>query len=243
MRANKWLNARRPLLIGHRGANLTLPENTLAAFAQAVEEGADGIELDVQLSADGEVAIIHDADLQRLTGNPLKVSQLSADELRRQALGHGQGVPMLPDLFELLGKTTLYNVELKSFGLNDHGLAEKVAGAVRAFGLQAFTLISSFNPLLVRRAQQIFEPETAVALLRAPGPAQYSKLLVRTTVDNPHFSLINEESIAAAVRQGRRTFAWTVDDPQTAQRLVDLGVDGIITNDPGGLRQALQMPE
>ena len=243
MRASRWLSARQPLLIGHRGASLALPENTLAAFARAVDDGADGIELDVQLSADGQIAIIHDADLQRLTGDPRKVSQLSAAELRRQELGHGQGVPMLPDLFELLGEPTLYNVELKSFGLNDHGLAEKVAGVVRAFGLQAFTLISSFDPLLVRRAQKIFEPETAVALLRAPGLTQYSKLLVHTAVDNPHFSLINEESMAAAVRQGQRTFAWTVDDPLIAQRLIDLGVDGIITNDPGGLRQALELPE
>lgn len=243
MRANHWLDARGPLLIGHRGASRALPENTLAAFARAVHDGADGIELDVQLSADGQIAIVHDADLQRLTGNPLQVSQLSADELRRQDLGQGQGVPMLPDLFELLGKTTLYNVELKSFGFDDHGLAEKVADAVRAFGLQAFTLISSFNPLLVRQAQKIFEPDAAVALLRAPGWAQYSKLLVHTTVDNPHFSLINAESMATAVRQGQRTFAWTVDDPLAAQQLIELGVNGIITNDPGALRQALKLPE
>lgn len=242
MTTNGWLVAARPLLIGHRGASLARPENSLAAFALALQQGADGLELDVQLSADGQIAIVHDADLRRLTGNPRQVSQLTAAELRREALGQGETIPMLPDLLELLGDQTLYNIELKHFGLDDDGLTEQVVACVKAFGLQRLTLLSAFNPWLVRRARRLLAPDMALALLRAPGWARLTSGLVRTAVDNPHHSLVSAPSMAAAAARGQRVFAWTVDDPAEAQRLVDLGVNGIITNDPGALRAQLVLP-
>ncbi len=243
MTSNGWLTAEKPLLIGHRGASLALPENTLAAFALAVEQGADGVELDVQLSADGQPAIFHDRDLRRLNGSPRRVAELEASELRREALDQGQTVPMLPDLFATLGDQTLYNIELKGSGFEDRQLVDIVAACVREYGVQHLALISSFSPWLVRRAQEVFEPDSPVALLREPGVRQYSKWLVATEVDNPHYSLVTAESMQTAVRQGRRVFTWTVDDPALAQELLDLGVNGIITNDPGQLRHHVCLPE
>lgn len=239
MKANAWLSAARPLFIAHRGASLALPENTLAAFALAAKQGADGVELDVQLSSDGAIAIIHDADLERLAGSPQKVAALSAADLRRQDVGDGQTIPLLPQLFEMLGDTILYNIELKYFGLADRGLTQKVIACVRAFGLEALTLISSFNPLLVRQAQRLAAPETAVALLRARGLARHTDLLVRTAVDNPHHSLISAQSMAAAIQRDRRVYAWTVDDVQVAERLLAWGVHGLISNDAAALRARL----
>lgn len=236
MKDNAWLNAPRPLFIAHRGASRALPENTLAAFELAVAQGADGIELDVQLTADGALAVVHDTDLQRLAGSPQKIAQLSAADLQRHMVGEEHTIPLLPQVLETLGEATLYNIELKYFGLADRGLSRGVADCLRRYGLEARALISSFNPLLVRRAQHVFAPPTAVALLRAPGPARHTGRLVSTAVDNPHYSLISAESMAAARRRGRRVFAWTVNDAVVAQRLLEWGVNGIISDDPAGLR-------
>lgn len=156
MKPNGWLSAPRTLLIGHRGASAAMPENSLAAFSLAVEQGADGIETDVRLSKDGRPVLVHDAALQRLSGNPSKVCDLTADELKEEDIGQGQTVALLEDLFELLGDRTLYNLELKDIGLRDQGLVDRVAEEVATFGLQSQTLISSFNPLVVRRARRGF---------------------------------------------------------------------------------------
>jgi glycerophosphoryl diester phosphodiesterase len=107
MKPNGWLNAPRTLIIGHRGASAMMPENSLAAFSLAVKQGADGIEMDVRLSKDGRPVLVHDATLQRLSGNPSKVCDLTADELKRVEIGHGQTVALLEELFNLLGSRVL----------------------------------------------------------------------------------------------------------------------------------------
>lgn len=239
MRRSRWLSASKTLIIGHRGASKAMPENTLAAFALAVEQGADGVELDVRLSKEGHAVLIHDADLQRLCGDPRKVCDLTVSELKEIDLGDGQTVALLSELFQLLGDAVLYDIELKSFGLRDQGLVNAVAIEVEAFGLQEVALISSFNPLDVRRARHRLPREVPVALIRGPGIYRHTRWVVDVEVENPHYSLVDEVYMARAVRDGRYIFVWTVDDIAEAQRLVDLGVQGIITNDPALLRQQL----
>ena len=239
MKPNGWLNAPRTLIIGHRGASAVMPENSLAAFTLAVEQGADGIETDVRLSKDGRPVLVHDASLQRLSGNPGKVCDLTVDELKRIEIGQGQTVASLEDLFNLLGSGVLYNLELKEFGLRDQGLIDRVAEEILTFGLQSQVLISSFNPLVVRRARRRFQPLVPVALIRGPGVYRHTRWTVDTGVENPHFSLVDETYMARAARFGCYTFVWTVDDIVEARRLVALGVNGIITNVPDQLREQL----
>jgi glycerophosphoryl diester phosphodiesterase len=242
MKPNGWLNAPRTLIIGHRGASAMMPENSLAAFSLAVKQGADGIEMDVRLSKDGRPVLVHDATLQRLSGNPSKVCDLTADELKRVEIGHGQTVALLEELFNLLGSRVLYNIELKEFGLRDQGLVDRVAKEISAFGLQSQVLISSFNPLVVRRARRRFPPTVAVALIRGPGVYRHTRWTVDTGVENPHYSLVDEAYMDRAARLGRYTFAWTVDDVAEARRLVALGVNGIITNVPDQMQEQLAFP-
>lgn len=241
MRSNAWLTAARTLIIGHRGASASLPENTLAAFALAVDQGADGVETDVRQSKDGRLVLVHGSTLQKLSGNPRKVCDLTASELKQEDLGEGQTVALLEELFELLDDSTLYNLELKDFGLSDQGLVDRVAEEVMAFNLQSQTLISSFNPLVVRRARRRFPPILPVALIRGPGVFRHIKWAVNAEVENPHYSLVNEEYMARAARDGRHTFVWTVDDIDEASRLASLGVRGIITNEPARLHQQLAL--
>ncbi len=237
MRSNAWLTAARTLIIGHRGASAALPENTLAAFALAVDQGADGVETDVRLSKDGRLVLVHDSTLRRLSGNPHKVCDLTASELKQENLGEEQTVALLEELFELLGDSILYNLELKDFGLCDQGLVDRVAEEVMAFNLQSQTLISSFNPLVVRRARRRFPLILPVALIRGPGVYRHTKWAVSAEVENPHYSLVDEEYMARAARDGRHTFVWTVDDIDEVRRLASLGVQGIITNEPARLHQ------
>lgn len=234
-----WLTRQTPLIIGHRGASADAPENTLAAFALALEQGADGLELDVQLSADGQPVIYHDHSLQRLCGRSEACADLALADLQTLSVADDQTIPSLHQLFEMFGPRTLYNVELKSFSLRNNGLVEAVAEVVEAHGLAANVLISSFNPFYVRRARQIFSTDTLVALLRQPGWQKYAYLVADGEGDHPHYTLVDEAYMAWATRRGYRVHVWTVDDPAEADRLAKLGVHGIITNKPGWLRRRL----
>lgn len=236
---NNWTLAETPLIIGHRGASADLPENTLAAFALAVEQGADGIELDVQFSADNQIVIFHDSTLERLTGSMRKVSELTTQELKDIDLGEGQTISTLDELFEMMGPRVLYNIEIKELSLRDNGLETAVADRIESFGLQDLALISSFNPLSVRRARNAFSRSIPVALIRMKGIFKYTYLLASEQADNPHYSMVDETYMAWAKKRGYRVHAWTVDDPQEASRLANLGIHGIITNKPQYIRQHL----
>jgi glycerophosphoryl diester phosphodiesterase len=236
---NSWTLAETPLVIGHRGASADLPENTLAAFALAAEQGADGIELDVQFSADNQIIIFHDSTLERFTGSKRKVSELTTSELKEIDLGEGQTISTLDELLEMMGPRVLYNIEIKEFSLRDNGLETAVADRIESFGLQDLVLISSFNPLSVRRARNAFSRTIPIALIRMMGIFKYTYLLASEQADNPHHSIVDETYMAWAKKRDYRVHAWTVDDPQEASRLASLGIHGIITNKPQLVRQHL----
>ncbi|MFN2135450.1 MAG: glycerophosphodiester phosphodiesterase [Candidatus Promineifilaceae bacterium] len=242
MADNVWLSAVEPLIIAHRGASAHATENSLDACALAVDHAADGVEVDVQLTRDGRVVLMHDATLTRLTGSSRKVSELSLAELRDERLPDGQHIPLLEDLFETFGDLLLYNLELKDFGLRDRGLVDSVAEIVARYKLGEQILVSSFNPLQVRRAGHSFPRSVAVALLRAPGLLRYTRFFVHAAVDNPHSSLVDKAYAEWAATKGLRSFIWTIDDAEEARRVLSLGVNGLITNDPARLRAELALP-
>jgi glycerophosphoryl diester phosphodiesterase len=234
-----WFVLNRPLIVAHRGASAYAPENTLAAFERAAELGADGIELDVQLSKDGRLVIIHDFDTARTTNGQGKVSDLTLAELQSFDAGEGQKIPTLDELFEMLGPRLLYNIEIKYFGWRDRGVETAVADRIAAYQLENHVLVSSFNPLAVRRARRQLPQSVPVALLRGTGLLKYGYWLADGEADHPHYSLVDEAYMVWAKKRGYRTNVWTVDDPAEAQRLARLGVNGIITNKPDLLRESL----
>lgn len=243
MTLSNWFADKRssPLIIGHRGVSAdAAPENTLAAFHQAVEQGADGIELDVQFSADGKIVVIHDDDVARVSNGNGKVTEMTLAQLKALDLGQGQTVPTLDELFEMLGPATLYNIEIKDFSVRDRGLETAVADRVAAHHLESQVLISSFNPLSVRRANHVFGKSTPIGLLRESGLLQYSYLIAPADADHPHYKMVNEKYMTWARKRGQQVNVWTVDDPTEARRLTDLGVAAIITNKPAFLRANLR---
>jgi glycerophosphoryl diester phosphodiesterase len=234
-----WSSAQRPFIIGHRGASAEAPENTLAAFALAQAQGADGIEFDVQLSADGWPVVIHDSKLARTTNGQGSVHQLTVAELQGLDAGQGQQIPTLDEVFETLGPNFLYNVELKTAALRDNGLAAAVADRIQAHGVERQTAVSSFNPLAVWYARRHLTKTTWVAHLSYKSGFKFKHSLIPVQAVHPHYKMVDAAYMTWAKKHGWRVNVWTVDDPAEAQRLANLGVQAIITNKPKLIREAL----
>ena len=229
----------RPLIIGHRGASAEAPENTLSAFGLALEQGADGIEFDVQLSADGWPVVIHDARVDRTTNGRGKVSELTLAELQALIIDPQEKIPTLDEVFEALGPRILYNVEVKDMGFRDCGLEAAIVDRIRAYHVEDVVLLSTFNPFSLKRLRRHVSRKIPLALLRDKGLARYSYLLGDGDWDHPHHQLVDADYMAWVKRRGYRVNVWTVDEPDEARRLVDLGVHGLITNKPAFLRTQL----
>lgn len=234
-----WLSPDTPLIIAHRGASAGAPENTLAAFGLAAEEGAHGVELDVRLSADGNVVVIHDATVDRTTGGAGAVARLTTEQLRALDAGMGQTIPTLDDVFQTFGPALLYNVELKGAGFRDRGLEAAVADRIAAYHLENQVVVSSFNPFALRRARRSLTRTTMVGRLWRRGPRWLAHAFAPIEADHPHYALVDQAHIEWARERGYRVHVWTVDDPADARRLASLGVHAIITNQPKKIREAL----
>lgn len=237
---NHWLSSSQTLIIGHRGASADAPENSLVAFDLALSQGADGIEFDVTLSSDAIPVIIHDDTVDRTSDGTGEVRHMTAAALGQLALGQGQTIPTLDQLFESLGTRTLYNLELKGMGLVDTGLEAAVARRIVAHGVGDHILISSFNPLMLRRIRKYLPAGVPLGFLRERRSTRFGCRFAHAAADHPLHTLVDADHMAWARANGYRVNVWTVDDPAEARRLVGLGVGGIITNKPGFLRQALE---
>lgn len=238
---SEWLRADSTLIIGHRGASADAPENSLTAFALAADQGADGVETDVQLSADGWPVLMHDQHVDRTTNGTGPLSKLTFEQCQALDCGDGGPIPSLDQLFEMFGRRFLYNVELKSMAWGDNGLVSAVADRIESHQLEEHVLVSTFNPRVLRRCKRQMSRRIAKALLRAAGPYKYTYLFADGQADHPHHSMIDGKYMDWARKRNYRVHTWTVDDPAEAQRLVELGVHGIITNRPAFLRENLQV--
>jgi glycerophosphoryl diester phosphodiesterase len=235
----------RPLVYAHRGASADAPENTLAAFRLALEQSADGIELDAQRCASGEVVVVHDESLLRTTGHDALVTRTSWSALRGLDAGawkaqhfRGERVPLLAEVLEAFPR--LVNVELKCETANDGGLTAEVVRIVRDAGAADRVLLSSFNPLCLWRAR-LRAPRIARALLferdqRWVLRSGLSAPAVGALALHPEHVLATAERVAHWRKRGYSVGCWTVDDPDLAARLYQSGVGAFITNRPSLLR-------
>jgi glycerophosphoryl diester phosphodiesterase len=236
------------LVIGHRGAAATCPENTLASFHAARAAGASMIELDVQQSADGELIVFHDDTLERLCGEKLAVTRLSWPDLATRTVGRWRQerltMPRLSDVFRTFQRSLLYNVELKTDTVEQPGIEDRLVTLVRAQHLTERVLVSSFRHDSLRLVHAL-DPRLALGLLLSleqgchlgSPEAMAARAQEFACVSlHPDFRLLRlypalvEHGHAA----GLHIFPWTVDHPHVWQVLVkELRVDGVITNDPG----------
>jgi glycerophosphoryl diester phosphodiesterase len=236
-------------LWGHRGASADAPENTLEAFELAVAQGADGIELDVQRCASGEIIVCHDPVLDRLAQLPWRIEHTPWWKLRDVEVGLPLGhrparIPLLKEVLHTLPSSLELNVELKCDTVDDHGLTRATVEVIRAAGASDRVLVSSFNPFCLWRLAQL-APTLRRGYLLDPDRSflLHGRLLapvVSTWSVHPSIDELTAARVRALQASGRRLVVWTVDDPRKALWLSKLGVEACITNVPGRLRRALE---
>ena len=237
---HKALRGARPLVFAHRGGAKIGPENTLLAFDRGLAAGADGLELDVRLSKDGEVVVIHDRTVDRTTDARGPVRHYTADELARlNVLGSGAGVPVLRDVLDRYRDIPII-VEMKQ---SSAALAHAVVDCVRKAHAIDRVSLGSFHAVPLKAARR-YEPliptgsarwETRLALYASylrvsPFWAPYRSFQVPERTRGTR--VVSDRFIRIAHAAGIVVQVWTVDDPADMQRLLQWGVDALISDRP-----------
>ena len=230
----------RPLICAHRGASAAAPENTLAAFVAARELGADSFELDVDLTSDGVPVLLHDGTLDRTTDGTGPVAKMTYAEVKRLDAGSwkdpkfaGEPLPTLEDALRTRG--SLYvNIELKAGGGKIDEIAEKAVRLIEKYRAEKAVIISSFSREALEAVKR-FNPRVRTGFLyfgKTPDtmPAGIDAV-------HPHFATVNAEYMEWARAKGYQVNVWTVNDPKEMTRLMDLGVDSIITDVPSVMHE------
>jgi len=218
-----------PELIAHRGASRECRENTLPAFARALELGADGIELDVHASSDGVIVVHHDfvpraePPTPKLAGRP--IAELTARELRGFRFADGSGIPELREVIELVGDGAVLYVEQKGRGI-ERAVIECLAQGSGRYAMHSFDhaamararAVSGEMPTGILLSSYLIEPERALTAANARDYWQSLEFTDAPLVERVHSA-------------GGRVIVWTVNRPEDAQSLAAIGVDGICTDD------------
>ena len=223
----------------HRGASAYAPENTIPAFELALSMGSDGIELDVQRSADGQLVVIHDATINRTSNGVGKVVDLTFDELRRCDFSNGFAgrrnvkIPTLREVLELCQPTNVVvNVELKHGAELYPGLEDDALRVVRDAGMLDRVVFSSFNHYSLANLRGRVGPES-LALLISDGlyePWLYAKSFGAGAINPDYRALQTPGYVWYAHEAGIEVNTWTINNEDTARWAAGLGVDAIITN-------------
>jgi glycerophosphoryl diester phosphodiesterase len=241
----------RPLLFAHRGLSSLAPENTMAAFKLAREMGIPGVELDVHMTKDGKLAVIHDPTTARVASTTLEVERSTWKEVSSLDIGSwkdkkwkGERIIELRELFEEFGESFYYDVELKSSIAGDFGLEATVAACLRdAFsstgGLTGRIMVSSFNPMALARFKYL-SPAIPTAIIWSSDsdvPAYLrhgeGRWIGKVDALKPDRTKVRRASSFRWRNFGRYPILpWTVDEAEEAARLLDLGCEGVISNRP-----------
>jgi len=216
--------------IGHRGAKGYIAENTLDSFQKAIELGVDGIELDVHLSLDGQVMVIHDDTIDRTTSGKGLVKDFSAAEL--EALG----IPTLEAVFELVNQKCVINVELKTFET-----ADKVTELIESFVIEKnwnyiHFIVSSFDWNALQQVRFLNDNIPLGVLTHTDVTLAFAfAKFIKAKAIHPYFHLLTKENIQQMQAKNFKVYTWTVNEPEDIIFVKSLGVDGIITDFPDRL--------
>jgi len=228
------------LNIAHRGASGTFPENTLSAFRAAIDAGADMCELDVQLSRDGGVVVIHDETVERTTDGKGEVAELTLEELKRLDAGAnfkggaltGERISTLDEVFAVTSGRCGLNIELKAGGLE-----RQVAQIMQARNAFSDSIVSSFDWEYLKKIQQLhFNIRVGLLAEEKPVDLMMNAVAMRAHAINPRWDMVTADLCKAAHERDLRVYTWTVDADARMRALVECGVDGIMTNYPERLR-------
>jgi glycerophosphoryl diester phosphodiesterase len=236
----------RPLVIADRGASAEAPENTIAAFERALELGADAIALHVHLSKDDQPVVIHDFTLERTTDGAGAVRARTVRELKRLDGGgwfspafRGQRLQTLQEVLERFRDRARFWIELKGGASLYPGIEERVVGLLEVYETLERTLLQSFDVGALRTLRALSR-EIRLGVLVAHRPLDLqSDLAPGVDALCPSVAILGQAERAAIRAAGRECYVWTVNEPALMDRLVEWGVEGIVTGRPDLLRARL----
>lgn len=240
-----------PLVIAHRGASAEAPENTMAAFDLALRQGANGIEFDVWKCGSGEVVVTHNRDTRELSGKAGDLQKLTLKQLKKLDFGRhkgeayrGERIPTLDEVLDLARGLDLINIEIKGMEVRSRGIELDVAEAILKFKLLRRAVVSSFNPTILSRLQTL-NPAIRIGLLlyeKSPLPLRrgWSAQFLKPYSIHPSFGLLQKRFVARAHQNEQKVIAWTINDFHQLDACIELGVDGIITDDPAWAFDAMR---
>lgn len=234
-------------ITAHRGDCSAAPENTLAAFELAIENGADIIELDVRQTKDGEIVVMHDESLKRVCGVNKKVGKLTYDELMKYSPGkkyrgpneelyREEKIPTLQEVIDLVGDRAKLNIELKPAN-TDKNLSQKVAEIIGENDYYDNCFVASLTYGAIRRVK-LSDPEIQTVYVMAVAMGDFYDLEYADGF-SIKYRYINNEIIKQSHKRGKEVYAWTVDDKQILESMMLMNVDSIITNNPAKMRTSM----
>jgi glycerophosphoryl diester phosphodiesterase len=242
-----------PLIIAHRGNSSERPENTKAAFVSALEVGAEIIELDVQLTGDGHIVVIHDDSLDRTTSGQGRVAERTLGEIRALSAGYperfgdrfaGERVPTLGETLELLRGRARVMIEIKKESVTEDdtgGVEARVIEEVRRKRMAAEVALISFERRALLRARELAPEITRGHLFYRAEPTEVmaGAREVASDVVLPEKGMLSEQLRELTREAGMRVASWVVDDPEELSALDWFGLFGVGTNRPGALLEAI----
>lgn len=239
---------KRPLIIAHRGAKGEAPENTMAAFELALQQGCDAFELDIHLSQDGEIMVIHDDTLSRTTNGNGFVKEMTSAELQQLDAGswfdsayEGESIPTLREVFELAPGHLMINVEIKG-GISE-GVEQKLVALLEEYDRYDHVVVSSFHFESLRTLERL-NSKVKTGLLYSQNFARPELLPTAAGVNafslHPYFIPLEEADFRSAQNEGLQLYAWTVNEESVMNKLIEKGIDGIITDYPGRLKKVME---
>ncbi len=229
-------------VVGHRGAMGYCPENTLASFERALELGADWIELDVHLSRDDALIVIHDETLDRTTDGHGLVRDHTLAELSSLDAGNGERIPTLDDVLAWArDRGTVVDIEIKNAPLFYAGIEDAVVSSVRNMNMVDNVIVISFDHAAVKRVKDI-EPRIATGVLYACRPIDAGVALAHAAAADallPQWAFVTREDVSRAHEAGLAVAPWATSDRKVVGHLIDCGVDAIATNHPDEVRRVV----
>lgn len=239
-------------IIGHRGAAGTYPENTMVSFMACEKLGADGIELDVQLTKDGEIVVIHDETINRTTNGKGAVQDFTLSEIKQFDASYkfkGQygkcEIPTLKEVFEWAeGNNLSINIELKNDKIEYHGLEERVINLIRSFEMEKRIILSSFNHKSMLKFH-LMAPDIQTAVLYNRRKKEPWKIAedYKASAIHPNFRIISNELIQETLSHHIAVRPYTINDPKVMKRFFEANCTGIITDYPEiafNIRQSIE---
>jgi len=215
------------IIMGHRGAAALEPENTLLSIGRAIEIGVNAVEIDVRLSKDKEIVVIHDSTVDRTTDGTGPVCSFTVDELKKLDAGKGQRIPTLQEVIDFIGNKVELVIELK-----EEGTVESVFELIKRSNIDGTVYVISFWHRLVKTIKEMDSHiKTGVLLVGCPVD---TCIATQTSADAlvMNYAFIDSKFVQTAHKENLKVFVWNIDKRNLLKPYADMGVDGIGTNDP-----------